>query len=141
MNSARVDLSIILRRASPDIIRALAEEAARSITVDGSTSGANVNDYEAWMNTRMRGALDAVAADDDQRARTLMSLAAADPGASVRPIPLLARVGLLSIGLRLARAQTERATVGQADAAEIMREFDLLDAALRSSYAAFAARR
>ena len=140
MNTARVDLSILLRRASPDIVRALAEEAARSISLKGAVRGATPEVYEAWLNARMLRALDAIAADDDVRARTLASLAVPDPATPVPPVPPLARVGLVSIGLHLARAHVERATAGRPDAAEIMREFDLFDAALRASYAAIAPR-
>ena len=92
------------------------------------------------MNARMLRALDAVAADDEVRARTLASLAAADPAGPVPPIPPLARVGLVAIGLHLARAHVERAAAGRPDAAELTRELELLDAAVRAAYSATATR-
>ncbi|HKW77741.1 MAG TPA: hypothetical protein VJQ09_01505 [Candidatus Limnocylindria bacterium] len=136
MNAARVRLSTLLRLAAPDIIRALAEEAARST----NAQGASADEYEVFLARFTPRALDAVGADDQRRSQMLAAMSMVDGGVPVRPVPPVARVGLLSIGLRLGREHIEKITVGDPDSGAVLREFDLFGAALRASVAPLAAR-
>jgi len=139
VDTARARLATLLRLAAPDIVRALAEEAARSVSSETSSVRSSPDEYETWIARLLPRALDAVGAEDGERAQLLASLAQ-ESGASVRVVPPVARVGLLSIGLRLARGHVERTLAGQPEAAAILREFDLFAAALRASVVPMSAR-
>lgn len=123
---ARIRLSVILRSAAPLIIERIVAEAARS-------SGAGSDDvraYEALMRQLAPAILDAVAAGDDVRARTFEALATVDVDGMNR-VPPVARVGLLEIGLRLARTEIDVASRGRPDGDSVLRELDVLAGQLR----------
>ena len=124
-------LSAILRRAAPRIIGQIADEAARSVHAPETVSA-----YVAWMNLVAPIALDAIAADEPQRARLLAEFAGVEVD-SVRRVPPVARVGLLEIGIRLAHAEVEHESSSRPDAIEIQAEFrrfaDQLRTALRAA--------
>lgn len=132
IDTPRDVLSAILRRAAPAIIALIAGEAARS----NRAGPDDVAAYTAWMNAASALALDAVAAEDTQRLRILASFAEIDVD-SVRPVPPVARVGLLEIGLRLADAEVRQAVASRPDGADVHSEFrrfaDELRAALKAA--------
>lgn len=130
----RIRLSVILRSAAPLIIERIVAEAARS-------SGAGSDDvraYEALMRQLAPAILDAVAAGDDVRARTFGALATVDVDGMNR-VPPVARVGLLEIGLRLARTEIEIASRGRPDGDGVVSELDVLAGQLRSALVALGA--
>jgi hypothetical protein len=133
MNAARIRLSTILRIGAPDIIRLLAEEAARVSSRDASPRRSGADEYEALIARFVPRVLDAVGAEDRARAQMLASLAQPGPEAAVQPVPPLAQVGLLSIGLKVGREHVERTVAGQPEAAAILGEFDLFGVALRGT--------
>jgi hypothetical protein len=133
MNAARIRLSTIMRIGAPEIIRLLAEEAANASNMEGSPRRSGADEYEALIARSMPRVLDAVGADDRARAQMLESLAQPAPAVPVQPVPPLARVGLLSIGLKVSREHVERTVAGQAEAGAILAEFDLFAAALRGA--------
>ena len=127
----RLALSAILRPATPGIIKRIVEEAARS-------SGARIEDvkaYETMMLEMTPPVLDAVAANDEQRATTLASLAIgqAEGRLPVPSIPPVVRVGLLEIGIRLGREVVTAAAASRADGAAITHEFEVLAGQLRTA--------
>jgi hypothetical protein len=140
MNPARMRLATLLRLAMPDILQQVAEEAARSTNTAGAVVRATAQEYETWMWRFIPKALEAVSVDDQQRAAILASFAMVESTPTVRPVPPVARVGLLSIGVRLGREQIERLAGDSPEAPEIMREFDLFVATLRASATALATR-
>jgi hypothetical protein len=133
MNAARIRLSTIMRLGAPEIIRLLAEEAAAASNMEGSPRRSSADEYEAVIARSVPRVLDAVGADDRARAQMLESLAQPGPEVAVQPVPPLARVGLLSIGLKVSREHVERTVAGQPEAAAIVAEFDLFAAALRAT--------
>ena len=140
MTPARARLATLLRLAMPDILQQVAEEAARSTNTVGAVVRATAQEYEAWMWRYVPKAIEAASADDDQRAAILASFALIETNPTVRPVPPVARVGLLAIGVRLGREQIERLAGTSADAALVMSEFDEFVTALRASVSALAAR-
>lgn len=110
-------LSAILRRAEPRIVGQIADEAARSVHAPETVAA-----YRAWMDSVAPIALDAIAADDAQRARLLAEFGTVDVD-SLRTVPPVARVGLLEIGIRLAHEEIERETASRPDALEVQAEF------------------
>jgi len=132
MNAARIRLSTIMRLRAPEIVRLLAEEAARASNMEGSPRRSSADEYEALIARSMPRVLDAVGADDRARALMLESLAQPTP-VPVQPVPPLARVGLLSIGLKVSREHVARTVAGQPEAGAILAEFDLFAVALRSA--------
>ncbi|OLC58131.1 MAG: hypothetical protein AUH85_01475 [Chloroflexi bacterium 13_1_40CM_4_68_4] len=127
----RVALSAILRPATPGIIKRVVDEAARS-------SGAHPDDiraYEALMRDLAPAVLDAIADDDAQRTRTFVALAIHEVD-GMRPVPPVARVGLLEIGIRLGREHVVAAVKGRPDAASISAEFETLAEQMRSALVA-----
>lgn len=140
MNTARIRLSTLLRLGSPQIIRLLAEEAARAANAEDAAVRTSADEYEAYISRLVPRALDAVGADDRERTRMLASLAQTNAGVPIRPVPPVARVGLLSIGLRVSREHIERTVAGTPEADAILAEFDLFARDLRASAAQLAAR-
>jgi len=140
MNPARARLATLLRLAMPDILQEVAEEAARSTNAASAIVRATAQEYETWMWRFVPKAIEAVGADDQQRAAILASFAMVESNSTVRPVPPVARVGLLSIGIHLGRAQIERLAGEGPEADALMREFDLFTAALTASVAPLAAR-
>lgn len=140
MNAARIRLSTLLRLGSPQIIRLLAEEAARAANAADAPLSTSADEYEAFIARLVPRALDAVGADDRERASMLASLAQANTGVPIRPVPPVARVGLLSIGLRVSREHIERTMSGTPEAASILAEFDVFARDLRAAAAPLAAR-
>ncbi len=132
MNAARIRLSTLLRLGSPKIIRLLAEEAARAANAEDAPQRTGADEYEAYIARLVPRALDAVGADDRERTAMLKSLAEANGGVAIRPVPPVARVGLLSIGLRVSREHVERTVAGSPEAAGILAEFDLFARDLRA---------
>jgi len=129
--ASRLALSAILRPATPGIITRVVDEAARS-------SGAHAEDiraYEALMLKLADDVLDAIGADDAQRTRTFVSLAITEVD-DLRPVPPVARVGLLEIGLRLAREHVVASSKGRPDAASINAEFEILAEQMRAALVA-----
>lgn len=124
-------LSAIIRRAAPGIIDRIAEEAARS----SRARPEDVARYRDWMNAAAPIALDAIAVDDAQRAGLMTAFAEVQADA-VPPVPPVARVGLLEIGIRLAHEVVAAETAQRADAVEVELEFrrfaEQLRAALRA---------
>jgi hypothetical protein len=57
------------------------------------------------------------------------------PPTSVPSVPVLARVGLLAIGLRLAREELRAATKRAPEAAALLLEFDVFAEVLRAALA------
>ncbi|TMC55303.1 MAG: hypothetical protein E6J19_13310 [Chloroflexi bacterium] len=139
MNSARMRLATLLRLAMPEILQQVAEEAARSTNAASAVVRATAQEYEAWMWRYVPKAIEAVSADDQQRGAILGSFAMIESNPTVRPVPPVARVGLLSIGVRLGRERIEQLAGDSPEAAEVMREFDLFTAALRASVATLVA--
>jgi hypothetical protein len=139
MESARARLATLLRLAMPDVLQEVAEEAARSTNAAGAVVRANAQEYEAWMWRFVPKAIEAVSANDQQRASILASFAMVESSPTVRPVPPVARVGLLSIGVRLGHEKIARLAGEGAEADAVMREFDLFVAALRASVATLAA--
>src|SRR6266852_2675522 len=115
MNAARIRLSTIMCLRAPEIVRLLAEEAARASNMEGSPRRSSADEYEALIARSMPRVLDAVGADDRARAQMLESLAQPTP-VPVQPVPPLARVGLLSIGLKVSREHVARTVAGQPEA-------------------------
>ncbi|HEY3217463.1 MAG TPA: hypothetical protein VGK15_00080 [Candidatus Limnocylindria bacterium] len=140
MNAARVRLSTLLRLGAPEIIRMLAEEAAGAANAEGSRLHTSADEYEAFLARLVPRALDAVGANDRERPAMLVSLARGETGVPIRPVPPVARVGLLSIGLRVSREHVERTVAGQPEAAAILKEFDDFARDLRAALAPLAAR-
>ena len=140
MNPARARLATLLRLAMPDILQEVAEEAARSTNAASAVVRATAQEYETWIWRYVPKAIEAVSADDEQRAAILASFAMVEANPTVRPVPPVARVGLLSIGIRLAREQIEKLAGDSAEADPVLREFDLFAATLRTSVAPLAAR-
>jgi len=141
MNAARIRLSTLLRLGSPQIIRLLAEEAARAANAEDAPVSTSADEYEAYISRLVPRALDAVGADDRERAIMLASLAQTNAGVPIKPVPPVARVGLLSIGLRVSREHIERTVAGTPEADAILAEFDLLARDLRVASAPLATRR
>jgi hypothetical protein len=133
MNAARIRLSTILRLGAPDIIRLLAEEAARASNMEGSPRHTSADEYEALIARFVPRVLDAVGSDDRARAQTLATIVQPAPDVAVQPVPPVARVGLLSIALKVSRGHVERMTAGQPEAAAILAEFDVFAAAMRAA--------
>ena len=79
--------------------------------------------------------LDAIAANDEQRATTLAALAVAQAEGTlpVPSVPPVVRVGLLEIGIRLGREVVAAAAAGRADGAAITHEFEILAGQLRTA--------
>jgi hypothetical protein len=128
----RFALSAILRAATPSMIRQIVEEAARS---SGATPD-DVRAYERVLHDKIPTVLDAVAANDEVRLRTFMALRETQTS-GIRPVPPVARVGLLEIGIRLGSAEVTNAVKGRADAARIEQEFETLISQLRGAALAF----
>ena len=129
----RFALSAVLRTAMPTIVRRIVEEAARS-------SGASPDDVRAYERVLLENippVLDAVAANDEIRLKTFMQMREMQLS-GVKPVPPVARVGLLEIGLRLGHAEITERVKGRADALRIEQEFETLAAQLRGAMAAFA---
>ncbi len=133
MDADRVRLSILVRRAAPEIVRALVEEAARSTSADSATAAERSALLAGRIARDMPVALDAIAADDVQRARLLSSLAEHMSADEPVAIPPLVRAGLLSIGLRLTRERLSRAVAGEPGADGVLRELDTYAAAVREA--------
>jgi hypothetical protein len=140
MEVARARLATLMRLAMPDIVRAVAEEAARSTNTASAVVRSTAQEYETWIWRFVPRAIEAIGSDDQHRAALLGSFAMVESPPTVRPVPPLARVGLLSIGLHLAREHVERLVGNTPEAADVLREFDLFDVALRASVAPLAAR-
>jgi len=140
MNTARIRLSTLLRLGSPQVIRLLAEEAARAANAEDAAVRTSADEYEAYISRLVPRALDAVGADDRERTVMLASLAQTHAGVPIRPVPPVARVGLLSIGLRVSREHIEQTVAGTPEADAILAEFDLFARDLRASAAPLAAR-
>lgn len=138
MNADRVRLSILLRRTAPALTRALAREAARASQRDEAAVDSLADRYALWIGRSTPRALDAIAADDVVRARLLASLTTEVPPGGVEPIPPVARVGLMRIGLRTAREHLRDATADEADAPRLMAEFDRYAEAIESALAPLA---
>ncbi|HET7699682.1 MAG TPA: hypothetical protein VFM06_02310 [Candidatus Limnocylindria bacterium] len=137
MDADRVRLSILVRRAAPEIVRALVEEAARSTSADSATAAER---RELLADRIARGlpvALDAIAADDVLRSRLLASLAERASANEPVAIPPLVRAGLVAIGLRLAREHLARAVAGEPGADGVLRELDTYAAAVREAIAPY----
>ncbi len=128
-------LSLLLGRVAPNVIQSLAEEAARSATTEEAVADAVVEEYVTWLGTYVPYAIAAVGADDEARLRILGSMRAVVPATSVPAVPVLARVGLLAIGLRLARDELRAATTSAAVAATLDAEFDLFAQVLQAALA------
>lgn len=128
----RFALSAILRVATPGIIRRIVEEAARS---SGATPD-DVRAYERFITEMTPAVLDAVAANDEVRLRTFMSLADTQVS-NIKPVPPVARVGLLEIGIRLGHTEVTAAVKGRSDATRIEQEFEILVSQLRGAALAF----
>ena len=79
--------------------------------------------------------LDAVGADDPQRTRAFVALAITEVD-GMRPVPPVARVGLLEIGIRLAHEHVLASVKGRPDAGSINAEFDVLADQMRSALVA-----
>ena len=139
MNSARVRLSTLLRLGAPEIIRMLAEEAASAATAEGPGLRTTADEYEAFLARLVPRALDAVGAGDRERTVMLVALARGETGVVIRPVPPVARVGLLSIGLRVSRDHVERTVAGQPETDAILKEFDMFARDLSAALAPFAA--
>ena len=128
----RFALSAILRASTPGIVRKIVEEAARS-------SGATPDDVRAYERVLLEmtpPVLDAVGANDEVRVRTFMALADTQ-FSGVKPVPPVARVGLLEIGIRLGYEEIAERTKGRADALAIEQEFETLVSQLRGAVLAF----
>jgi hypothetical protein len=134
IESARLVLSAILRRAAPAIISRVADEAA---TAAGRPDVREA--YVALMEACAPDALDAVGSNDRERARLLSSLATTD-AAGAPPVPPLARAGLLEIGLRLAYDIVAREAAAHPDGGLIESEFIVLAHQMRDALAALAGR-
>jgi hypothetical protein len=140
MNAARVRLSTLLRLGGPEIIRMLAEEAATAASSQDAPSPTSADEYEAFLARLVPRALDAVGAGYRYRPAMLASLARGETGVPIKPVPPVARVGLLSIGLRVAREHVERTVAGQPESDAILKEFDLFAWDLRAALAPISAR-
>jgi len=140
MNPARARLATLMRLAMPDIVRAISEEAARSTNTASAVVRATAQEYETFLWRYVPRTIEAIGSDDAERAALLGSFAMIETTATVRPVPPVARVGLLSIAMRLARDHVERLAGEGQEAEELLREFDLFAAALRASVAPLAAR-
>lgn len=128
----RFALSAILRTATPVILRRVVDEAARS----SAATPDDVRAYERLLRELTPTVLDAVAANDEVRLRTFMSLRDTQ-FSNVKPVPPVARVGLLEIGIRLGSNEVANAVKGRTDAARIEQEFEILVAQLRGAALAF----
>ena len=129
----RFALSAILRGATPRVLRLILDEAARS---SGGTPD-DVRAYERVLNEMTPPVLDAIAANDEARLRIFMGLREMQLS-GVKPVPPVARVGLLEIGIRLGQVEVTNAVKGRADALRIEQEFETLCSQLRGAAAAFA---
>jgi len=141
MSPARQRLATLLRLAMPSILQQLAEEAARSTNAAGAVVRTTAQEYENFMWRYIPKAIEAVSADDQQRATILGSFAMIEPNPTARPVPPVARVGLLSMGIRLGREQIVQLAGEGPDAAELVREFDLFVASLQASVGALVSAR
>ena len=121
-------LSAIIRRAAPGIIARIAEEAARS----NHAGPDQVAAYTMWMNAAANVAIDAIAADDPQRLRILAAFGEMQVD-TIRPVPPVARVGLLEIGLRLAEDEVQRAVASRPDSVDVHLEFRRFGEELRAA--------
>ena len=133
--SPRAVLSSLLGRIAPDVVQSLAEEAAQAATGEEGVVDATVEEYVTWLGTFVPYAIAAVAADDEARVRILESMRTVVPATSVPAVPILARVGLLAIGLRLARDELPAAARSASEAATLLAEFDLFAEVLQSTLA------
>src|SRR5438270_9820072 len=119
---ARASLATILRRATPDIVVRVAQEAARS-------SGATIDErqaYETFLSAAAAPILDVVPADDGERERAFAAVLPRLALQRARTVPPVARVGLLEIGLRLARTEIARVAATDQDRAALERELAIL---------------
>jgi hypothetical protein len=136
VDDPRLFLSAVLRAATPRIIARVVLEAMHS-------SGAGPEDgraYEALMRSLAPEVLDAVAANDADRARAFAALGTREID-GMRAVPPVARVGLLEIGLRLAREEVAAAARGRPDRERIERELAVLSDQMRSALLALGSRR
>jgi hypothetical protein len=131
----RAALSALLGRAAPQVMQSLALEAALSTTTTEAVAASTIEEYVTWLGTFVPYAVAAVAADDEARARVLASMRSVVPPTSVPSVPVLARVGLLAIGLRLAREELRAATKRAPEAAALLLEFDVFAEVLRAALA------
>ncbi len=127
----RLALSAVLRPVTPGIIKRIVDEATRS-------SGARADEvraYEALLLELTPTVLDAIAANDEQRARILSDLAIrqAEGKLPVPPVPPVARAGLMEIGARLGFEAVSAAVAGRPDAMAIMGELEILTQQLRAA--------
>src|SRR5437870_5607725 len=129
---ARETLATILRRATPDIVVLVAQEAARS-------SGATITErhaYEAFMSSAAAPILDVVTASDAERERAFTTFLPRIALDRARAVPPIARVGLLEIGLRLARTEIGRVATTEEERAGLERELGTLGDQLRGAISA-----
>ena len=129
---ARARLASILRRATPGIVVLVAQEAARS-------SGATVDErqaYETFMSSAAAPILEVVAAEDREREHAFATILPRLALQRARTVPPVARVGLLEIGLRLARTEIARVAATDDDRAALERELAILGEQLRGAVTA-----
>ena len=129
MDHTRSTLAAIVRRATPDIIVLIAQEAARS-------SGASPDErrgYETFLSAAAAPILEIVDASDEERERAIASALPRIALQRARAVPPVARVGLLEIGLRLARAEIARVADSDEQRVALEAELATLGAQLRGA--------
>ena|SRR5438105_5284424 len=129
---ARATLATILRRATPHIVVLVAQEAARS-------SGASSDDrrtYEAFLASAAAPILEVVPASDAERERAFATALPRLVLQRARVVPPVARVGLLEIGLRMARTDIAREAASDDERVTLERELATLGDQLRAAVSA-----
>jgi hypothetical protein len=133
----RTALAAALGASVDGILVRLAEEAARSSTLGSEPESEVVDSYLDWMRAFVPAALDAAAADDQHRAELLKRWATTTPPTHLRAVPPVARRGLFTLGIRLAREEVAayaRAT-GKSESA-LVNEMDRFTEAMAATLAA-----
>ena len=121
----RAELAAIIGSCSERILERLALEAVSASTLDPAPRPAAADAYRDWMREFVPGALDAIRAPDQERARLLARWADAVPPRALEPVPALVRRGLFALGTRLAREEVRAsARRDRRDEAALEREFD-----------------
>lgn len=129
IDPARSTLAVLVRRVTPDIVVLIAQEAARA-------SGASLDErrsYEAFLSAAAAPILAVVEQPDAERERAFAAVLPRLALQRARVVPPVARVGLLEIGLRLARTEIARQATSDAERLALERELATLGDQLRGA--------